>query len=152
MSTHSPKNKIAIYHSKLFLRQCHVPNAIQHEGKKIKNVSRRISACKILSCSPKQKTVFRPSSDVELFMCRTLMLMTLSLHECQVKMARANKNFRNAAAHGGTCLRQWSRVNFCSADSSRVRQALCRTFDVLNAIQTMDKTSHYPTWQRLFIR
>ena len=23
----------------------------------------------------------------------------------------------------GTCLRQWSRVNFCSADSSRVRQA-----------------------------
>ena len=26
---------------------------------------------------------------------------------------------------GGTCLRQWSRVNFCLADSFRVRQALC---------------------------
>ncbi len=37
-------------------------------------------------------------------------------HACQ-------KSLKILPHTGGFCLRQWSRVNFCSADSSRVRQA-----------------------------
>ena len=39
-------------------------------------------------------------------------------------MARVKKYFKTSPHTGGTSLRQCSRVNFCSAESSRVRQAL----------------------------
>ena len=34
-------------------------------------------------------------------------------------------------------LRQWSRVNFCSADSSRVRQALCFVSEVSSVSEVL---------------
>ena len=40
------------------------------------------------------------------------------------QMARVNQSFQNVAAQSGTCLRQYSRVTFSSAESSRVQQAL----------------------------
>ncbi len=43
-------------------------------------------------------------------------------HACQ-------KSLKILPHTGGFCLRQWSRVNFCSADSSRVRQACLRNTD-----------------------
>ena len=60
-------------------------------------------------------------------------ILKVFVYACQVKTAGVKKNFENVAAQGGgggTCLRQLSRVNFCSADSSRVRQALSRLFSV----------------------
>ena len=43
-------------------------------------------------------------------------ILRVPRHACQ-------KSLKILPHTGGFCLRQWSRVNFCSADSSRVRQA-----------------------------
>ena len=51
-------------------------------------------------------------------------ILKVFVHACHSYPAHVNKNFQNVAALGGTYLHKWSRVNFCLADSSRVRQAL----------------------------
>ena len=51
-------------------------------------------------------------------------VLKVFVHACHFYLVGVNNSFsvKNVAPH--TCLRQWSRVNFCSADSSRVRQTL----------------------------
>ncbi len=55
----------------------------------------------------------------------------VQLHACQ-------KSLKILPHTGGFCLRQCSRVNFCSADSSRVRQAIRYSTGCTKKTQTIE--------------